>query len=106
MNLQDLKAAYLARHRMSLDDSAVEHVSGFAAFLESAMGGMDTAPAVEPEASGMPAVVAAVTGDQPPSAAEAPSDPAVVASTETVVYPDGTSATGMAPLPADSPAAA
>lgn len=35
MNLQDLKTEYLARHRMSLDDSAVQHVSGFVAFLEA-----------------------------------------------------------------------
>lgn len=37
MDLQDLKTAYLARHRMSLDDSAVHHVHGFVAFLEAAL---------------------------------------------------------------------
>ena len=105
MNLQDLKTEYLARHRMSLDDSAVQHVSGFVAFLEAAMAALDPAPAAEPDASGMPAVVAAVTGDQQPSTVDAPAGPAVVASTETVVYPDGTAATGPGPLPADSPTA-
>lgn len=43
MNLQDLKTEYLARHRMSLDDSAVQHVVGFVAFLEA------TAPLALPE---------------------------------------------------------
>jgi hypothetical protein len=102
MNLHDLKNAYLSRHAMSLDDSATQHVRGFVAFLEEALAALvpaaDGAPAVD-EASAMPAVVAAVApteGGQP--------DPAVVAATETVVYPDGTSVTGPGPLPAESPA--
>lgn len=73
MNLQDLKAAYLARHWVSLDDSARDHVHGFVAFLEAALAALDPGAAPEPEASAMPAVVAAVTEEPaPPLVAEVP----------------------------------
>lgn len=43
MNLQDLKAAYLSRHAMSLDDSATLHLRGFVAFLEEALASLEPA---------------------------------------------------------------
>lgn len=43
MDLQDLKRAYLSRHRASLDDNATHHVSGFVLFLEATLA--DLAPA-------------------------------------------------------------
>ncbi len=105
MNLQDVKAAYLARHWASLDDSARDHVHKFVEFLEAALAALDPAPAAEAEASAMPAVVAAVTEDPaPPVVAEAPPEaPAVDPAPEAA--PAEAQAAPETTLPADPPAA-
>lgn len=81
MNLQDLKGAYLARHALSLDDSAIQHLHGFVAFLEAALAALDPAPAEEsaqPEEQAPEAPADDPAPDaqaQEPAAAEAPAEP-------------------------------
>ena len=86
MTLQDLKAEFLARHAVSLDDSAREFVHRFVAFVEAELAAVAAALDAAPSTSGEP-------------------EPAVVAVTETKTYPDGTTATGPGPLLEESPTA-
>jgi hypothetical protein len=103
MDLQDLKTAYLARHRMSLDDSAIEHLHGFVAFLETALAALDPTPAEEPSA--MPAAVAAVTEE--PAAPEAPAtEPAPEAQPEAPAAETAPEAQAQEPAAAEAPAEA
>lgn len=93
MNLQVLKTSYLARHWMSLDESARSHLSAFVAIVEGA---------VESAAIAVEHLVGLGYTVTEPGASAPDVDPAHAV--ETVTYSDGTTATGTPPLPVLSPA--